>query len=101
MAVFNLDVSCALYIIQQRHFCVNIEFPMLSMLSAYETILTAKRDVARTRRAMMEGMVSTGLPTAVSAKKRDLDDMDDDENMEDSADSHGEVARMPLAPFTD
>lgn len=102
MVMFGLDAGSALYVIQQRRFCINIESSLWDILCSFESILTAKRDVERTRREASRNSALECSPLAATAKKRNLDDRDDDEITRDDMDlDEEEDARKPLAPFRD
>ena len=107
MAMFNVSAADALHAVQQRRLCVNLGIFMLNMLLSFESILTAKRDVVRTRRAMIvnsSNFASAGprLTIHSTAKKRSRDDLDDDdETMETTLRIDEGIDRRSLAPFED
>lgn len=111
MVMLNMDAGHATRLTQQHRFCVSIEDPLKRILLAFESILSAKRDVERTRRANTQTGTATLAPPAVSSvllsKKRSFADRrDDDADMSDAdmdVDSEGDIfsERKPIAPFQD
>lgn len=104
MVMFNMDATSALKILQNRRFCVCVEDDLGQLLVSFESILEAKRDVERVRRASIADS-DLALPPVSAPKKRNLADSYDDEEMEDSfMDVDGSEEwdiRKPLAPFQD
>ena len=103
MAMFNLRAETALYVVQQRRFCVNIEAHLWHILCCFDSILKAKRDVEKERRSESTDSTSQGpLLASTSSKKRNLNDRDDDAITRDGMDIDDiESDRTPLAPFRD
>ena len=101
MAMFDLDIPTALQLVQNRRFSISHESPFWSALSSFGGILKAKRDVQKANRAMTSA--SAGLPAAaMPSKKRNLNDLEDDEMIDDAGDiGDDEPDRRPLAPFQD
>ncbi|KAI9923827.1 hypothetical protein ASPWEDRAFT_172017 [Aspergillus wentii DTO 134E9] len=105
MVMLNLDVSNALHVVQQRRFCVSIEEPLRQLLAFFESILVAKRDVEKAKRAAIANSNLATPPMQIS-KKRSFDDRHGDETMKDDdmeMDEDGDLAidRRPMAPFRD
>ncbi|KAJ6013596.1 hypothetical protein N7540_008187 [Penicillium herquei] len=110
MTMMNQGALEATRMIQQHRFCVSIEDAVKRLLTAFDSILCAKRDVERVKQAAAESniMASTNLAPVSLAKKRsfqvcrDADAMMDDGDMDmdmDNGDYSSE--RMPMAPFRD
>lgn len=51
MAMFNLDMPNAMWSVQHRRFCINVDETVQNMLTSFETILDAKRQVTKARQA--------------------------------------------------
>jgi serine/threonine/tyrosine-interacting protein len=110
MVMLNINAAEATYMIQQRRFCASIEDPMKRILAAFESILSAKRDVERARHTIPPHIAATLAPPSSSpilTKKRSFQDhrnddhlMDDDE-MEVDGDGDPFFERKPSAPFQD
>ncbi|KAJ5793848.1 hypothetical protein N7457_000447 [Penicillium paradoxum] len=109
MVMLNIGSHEATHMIQQRRFCASIEDAMRFVLTAFESILSAKRDVERAKRKSVPHAAATLAPPSLSpilAKKRSFQDhRDDDVAMEDDMDMDGDVdpfdERKPSAPFQD
>lgn len=111
MAMLNMDSGQALHLTQQHRFCVSIEDPLKRILFAFESILSAKRDVERARRSNTQtgaaSLAPPPMPPVLLSKKRSFADRyDDDTNMVDGdmeVDGDGDFfsARKPIAPFQD
>ena len=111
MAMLNMDTAHAKAMAQQRRFCVSIDDPMAQILFSFESILAAKRDVERTRRANIQTGATTlappPIPPVMLAKKRSFADRQfEDTRMADcEMDVDDDVAslldRKPVAPFQD
>ncbi|KAJ6041794.1 uncharacterized protein N7446_012860 [Penicillium canescens] len=111
MVMLNVDVVEAIHMIQQRRFCSSIEDPMKRILEAFGSILSAKRDVERSRHVAAPRGAATLAPPSppqVLTKKRSFQDHRDD----DLALGDGEMdvdgvedawfsERKPNAPFQD
>lgn len=91
MVMFNMNAKSALYVVHQRRFCANVDPSLWDMLSAFESILVAKRDVEQSRRAALAYSGSgPALPPAAAPTKRTMD-----------LDDEMEFDRTPIAPFQD
>ncbi|KAJ5420963.1 hypothetical protein N7465_003482 [Penicillium sp. CMV-2018d] len=111
MVMLNIQSVEATHMIQQRRFCVSIEDTMKYILTAFETILSAKRDVERAKKYTVRGAASLAPPSAppMLAKKRSFQDhrnddlvMDEGEMDVDEDDNEDPFyARKPNAPFQD
>lgn len=111
MVMLNMDAGHATRMTQQHRFCVCIEDTMKRVLSAFESILSAKRDVERAKRTHTSTGAATlappPVPPVLLSKKRSFADRrDDDVNMADGdMDVDGEedllLERKPIAPFQD
>ncbi|KAJ5301372.1 hypothetical protein N7508_006235 [Penicillium antarcticum] len=110
MVMLNVDVNEAIHMIQQRRFCSSIEDPMKRILEAFDSILSAKRDVEKSRHVVAPRAAATLAPPSQSQvlmKKRSFQDhRDDDLTVEDGEmDIDGEetwfAERKPNAPFQD
>ncbi|KAJ5167013.1 uncharacterized protein N7482_005794 [Penicillium canariense] len=111
MVMLNLDAVHAMHTVQQHRFCVSIEDPMKRILTAFESILAAKRDVKSARCTNIQSGATTLAPPPVPpmllAKKRSFADRQ--ENDTDLADGDMDVDgeadlpldRTPCAPFQD
>jgi serine/threonine/tyrosine-interacting protein len=94
MVLFGVDVVTAMQIIQSQRFCIAPEDGMKNMLTTFEDVLKAKRDVSMQKTQSLAANTNTGL-------KRNVDMMyDDDDEMEDGTDQ-SDVAgtRKEWAPF--
>jgi serine/threonine/tyrosine-interacting protein len=93
MILFGVDVVSAMQIIQSQRFCIAPEDGMKNMLTTFEDVLTAKRQVT---------MQNQGV-TDINKKKakRNVDTMyaDEDEMMDDEFSSEDNGARRDWAPF--
>ncbi|CAG8144293.1 unnamed protein product [Penicillium olsonii] len=111
MVMLNLGAVEATHTIQQRRFCVSIEDNLKRTLAAFESILSAKRDVEHAKHAIPPRInATTSLappsPSPVLAKKRSFQDhMDDYHTMDEEMDVDGDedpfFERKPDAPFQD
>ncbi|CAG8943623.1 unnamed protein product [Penicillium salamii] len=111
MVMLNLSALEAIHTIQQRRFCVSIEDPMKRTLAAFESILSAKRDVERVKhtippRINVPATLAPPSPSPVLAKKRSFQDHREDyhamdDEMEVDGDEDSFVERKPNAPFQD
>ncbi|KAJ5097167.1 hypothetical protein N7456_007888 [Penicillium angulare] len=110
MAMLNHDALFATRMIQQHRFCVSIEEPLKRVLSAFESILAAKRDVERARRMTVSSSAPSLAPPPAQpllAKKRSFqvrqeeDAAMDDGGMDMDMDDDSMVDRKPVAPFQD
>lgn len=103
MAMFSLKADKAMKAVQSQRFCVTLDEGWRLLFSSFETILEAKRDVERVRRANLSRSVSSSS----ASKKRNLDDSHVEEVMEgsmmdmDGSEYEGWEARKPVAPFQD
>lgn len=100
MVMFNLEFSQALQTAHLQRFCIDMDEQAKLILSSFESILTAKRDVESSRRM---ASANPGLATmATTNKKRYFEPPND---MEDSMDmdSHESLfsGRRGTAPFQD
>lgn len=101
MVMFNMDFAQALQIVQFQRFCIDLDEPLKHILSSFESILDAKRDVEKSRRT---ASANPGLATLATTnnKKRDLEDSNDMEDSMDMDDHEGLVLdRRGTAPFQD
>ncbi|KAJ5940949.1 hypothetical protein N7516_001117 [Penicillium verrucosum] len=110
MVMLNIPSVEAAHMIQERRFCVSIEDSMKCILTAFDTILSAKRDVERAKKLTVRGAASLAPPSAplVLAKKRSFQDhrnddpvMDEGEMDVDDDEDDPFYARNPNAPFQD
>ncbi|KAJ5158287.1 Protein-tyrosine/Dual-specificity phosphatase [Penicillium coprophilum] len=109
MVMLNVHSAEATHMIQQRRFCVSIEDNMKCILAAFESILSAKRDVERARQIIVRGAATLAPPSAppLLTKKRSFQDHKDDDiaigedEMDMDADEDPFYDRMPNAPFQD
>lgn len=114
MVMLDLNATQATTAVLERRFCANIEGPMRRILSSFESILSAKRDVKRAACTHAQTgatiLAPRPVPASVLSKKRSFadrqDDGDDDVDMADG-DLDFEVKndqrseRRPFAPFKD
>lgn len=104
MTMFSLDANMAMRVLQNRRFCVTIEDGLRQLLESFESILEAKRDVERVRRA---AIANSGLApsSATAPRKRNLADSHVDEVTEysvtDMDESEERNGRRRVAPFQD
>ena len=109
MVMLNIETVEATHMVQQRRFCVSIEDPMKYILTAFESILSAKRDVERAKRMTVCGASTLAPPPLppLLAKKRSFQDHRDDTlaigegEMDMDMDEDPFYERKPLAPFQD
>ncbi|KAJ5332464.1 hypothetical protein MYU51_019163 [Penicillium brevicompactum] len=111
MVMLNMSSADATHSIQQRRFCVSIEDPMKRILSAFESILSAKRDVEHAKHSMpprinVPATLAPPSSSPVLTKKRSFQDhradchvMDDEMEVDEEDDPFFE--RKPNAPFQD
>lgn len=109
MVMLNIQSVEATHMIQQRRFCVSIEDTMKYILTAFESILSAKRDVERAKRVTGRGAATLAPPSQppTITKKRSFHDHRDDAlatgegemDMDEDEDPYYE--RKPNAPFQD
>lgn len=93
MILFGVDVVSAMQIIQSQRFCIAPEDGMKNMLTTFEDVLTAKREVT---------MQTHGITNELNKKsKRNIDMMYDDDNemMDGEVISEDNGARKDWAPF--
>lgn len=115
MVMLGLSAAQALTALLERRFCASIDGTMRSILSSFESILSAKRDVKRAGHTHSQTGASTlaplSVPPALLSKKRSFanrqnDDDDDDIVMGDGdmifeAKDDPQSGRRPFAPFKD
>jgi hypothetical protein len=111
MAMLNMDTLPATRMLQQRRFCISIDDAMTQILLSFESILAAKRDVERARRANIQIGAATlappPIPPVMLAKKRSFADrqFEDTQMAGCEMDIDDEVGslldRKPMAPFQD
>ena len=112
MAMYSTDLVKAVQIVQAQRFAVAFDDPLRNLLSTYEIMLKAKRDVIQADSRMAghggAGALVTGNRTLegfASSSKRTLDDAyDDDIDMnggEEHMDHERFERRMGSAPFHD
>ncbi|CAI7642772.1 unnamed protein product [Penicillium pancosmium] len=110
MAMLNMETVPATRMLQQRRFCISIDDAMTRILLSFESILAAKRDVERSRRANIQTGAATlappPIPPVMLAKKRSFADRQfEDTQMagcEMDIDDVGSLLdRKPMAPFQD
>ncbi|CAG8908008.1 unnamed protein product [Penicillium egyptiacum] len=109
MVMLNIESVAATHMIQQRRFCVSIEDTMKYILTAFESILSAKRDVERAKRITVRGASSLAPPSLppMLTKKRSFRDHADDAlatgegEMDMDMDEDPFHERKPNAPFQD
>ncbi|OGE56653.1 hypothetical protein PENARI_c003G04824 [Penicillium arizonense] len=110
MVMLNVDVVEAIHMIQQRRFCSSIEDPMKRILEAFGSILSAKRDVERSRHVAAPRGAATLAPPSppqVLTKKRSFQDHRDDGlalgdgEMDVDQEDAWFSERKPNAPFQD
>ncbi|CAI7628633.1 unnamed protein product [Penicillium glandicola] len=109
MVMLNVDSIEATHMIQQRRFCVSIEDNMKCILTAFESILSAKRDVERVKRITVRGAATLAPPSLppTLTKKRSFQDHRDDDlavgegEMDMDGDEDPFYERKPNAPFQD
>lgn len=109
MVMLNVGSIEASQMIQQRRFCVSVDDTMKCILVAFESILSAKRDVERAKRNTVlcgGATLAPPAPPPMLAKKRSFQDhRDDDVAMEIDMSMDGDedpfYERKPNAPFQD
>lgn len=111
MVMLNMSAVDATHSIQQRRFCASIEDPMKRILSAFDSILSAKRDVERAKNAIpprinVPATLAPPSSSPILAKKRSFQDHREDcQVMEDEMEVDEEddpfFERKPMAPFQD
>ncbi|KAJ5493898.1 Protein-tyrosine/Dual-specificity phosphatase [Penicillium fimorum] len=109
MVMLNVHSAEATHMIQQRRFCVSIEDNMKCILAAFESILSAKRDVQRAVQTTVRGAATLAPPSAppILTKKRSFQDHRDDDlavgdgEMDMDVDGDPFYERKPNAPFQD
>jgi hypothetical protein len=109
MVMLNVGVAEAIHIVQQRRFCSSIEDPMKRILEAFDSILSAKRDVEQSKHVTAPRGAATLAPPPppqVLTKKRSFQDhREDDLALDEEMDVDGEEnwfhERKPNAPFQD
>lgn len=95
MVMFNLDLATATSVVQQRRFSISIDDKMRHLMSNFESILAAKRDVECTRRA-------AATPETILSKKRaHVDSLGSDDEMDIDEGPNSTDGRKPVAPFKD
>ena len=112
MAMYSKDLVTTIQIVQAQRFAVAFDDSLRNLLSSYEVILRAKRDVIQHNTQLITGnQTSNGTSYTDDAKngrKRSIDETagDDDESMEmnffnDRINENGNVRREGVAPFQD
>ncbi|KAJ5771312.1 uncharacterized protein N7511_003363 [Penicillium nucicola] len=110
MVMLNFDVNEAVHMIQQRRFCSSIEDPMRRILDAFDSILSAKRDVEKSKHSVAPRAAATLAPPSQSqvlTKKRSFQEQRDDDipfdegEMEIDGEETFFMERKPSAPFQD
>lgn len=83
MAMYSKDLVTAIQIVQAQRFAVAFDDSLRHLLSTYETILAARRDVVQASRTQQGPDANTaGMApvTQISSGKRTFDEVDDDED---------------------
>ncbi|KAJ5391751.1 hypothetical protein N7509_007241 [Penicillium cosmopolitanum] len=111
MAMLNMETVPATRMLQQRRFCISIDDAMTRILLSFESILAAKRDVERSRRAYIQTGAATlappPIPPVMLAKKRSFADRQFEDTqmagceMDIDDDVGSLLDRRPMAPFQD
>lgn len=114
MVMLNMNAIQATKMVQEYRFCVNIGDPIMRILSSFDSILSAKRDVERSRRAHTQNGVAALAPPPVppmllSSKRsfavRQYDNDSDVDmaggDMEIDGDDDLQSLRKSFAPFQD
>lgn len=109
MVMLNIQSAEAIHMIQQRRFCVSIEDNLKYVLSSFESILSAKRDVERAKGITVRGAPSLAPPSPpqMLTRKRSFQDHRNDDvafeegEMDMDEDDDPFYARKPNAPFQD
>lgn len=94
MVLFGVDVVNAVHIMQSQRFCIAPEDGMKNMLTTFDDVLKAKREISMQQ--------AQGLAASTTTKsKRSVDEMyDSDDAMEDGADESNDLGvRKDWAPF--
>lgn len=104
MVMLNLSMSDAAQMAQSRRFSVSLEEPSRQLLSCFESILNAKRDVEKANRFLLANQASRDGARTIS-RKRSFDchfdaSMSDDGMEADSIDDNCGERRLS-APFQD
>lgn len=98
MVMFNLDLTTATNMVQQRRFSISIDEKMRQLMASFEAILVAKQDVEKARRA---AAVDAGMQVSKKRSRPDLVDSDGDCEMDADGSQDSPTGRKPLAPFKD
>ncbi|KAJ5451912.1 Protein-tyrosine/Dual-specificity phosphatase [Penicillium cf. griseofulvum] len=109
MVMLNVQWAEATHMVQQRRFCTSIEDNMKCILAAFESILSAKRDVERAKQIIVRGAATLAPPSVppMLTKKRSFQDHRDDDlaigdgEMDMDGDEDPFYERKPNAPFQD
>ena len=112
MAMYSMDLIRAVQIVQAQRFAVAFDDPLRNLLSTYEIMLKAKRDVIQADSRMAghgdAGALVTGNKRSegfASSSKRTLDDAYDDDIDMNGGEAHMDherfERRMGSAPFHD
>lgn len=108
MAMINLDLFTAIHAIQSHRFCISIEEQMRHALLSFQSILQAKRDVAKASPPKFGPYLDVPTDSKLT-RKRSIDDLgtEMDASMDTSADMNAEmdserfICRESSAPFQD
>lgn len=116
MVMFNLDMPNAMWSVQHRRFCISVDETVQSMLTSFETILDAKRQVTKAHQAENSAgpgaaRLSPGDQAARIQRKRSFIDRDDisgvdtnggmDVDGNTAAEDNSEHVKQKPAPFID
>ncbi|PYH98578.1 dual specificity protein phosphatase 3 [Aspergillus ellipticus CBS 707.79] len=102
MVMFNIGVSQAIHIVQSQRFCLDLDDSSTQLLSAFEAILNAKRDVEKAKQTASRGFHFTR--SMERSKKRGMSEIDGDGDLDIDMVNMAEGQnhdRKPSAPFQD
>ncbi|KAL6719956.1 hypothetical protein ACLMJK_001877 [Lecanora helva] len=110
MAMYAVDVVRAIQVVQAQRFAVAFDDSMRNLLSTYDTMLQAKRDVVQASAAVLDSTKGLGNSEfgeeghngIAKSSKRSLEDAyDDDMDVEEENDIERFDGRSGSAPFQD
>ncbi|PWY77486.1 dual specificity protein phosphatase 3 [Aspergillus heteromorphus CBS 117.55] len=97
MVMFDINIPQALQIVQSQRFCLDLDDAATQLLTSFEAILNAKRDVEKANQSVANGLPSSSSTTP--SRKREMSDTDGAGDMD--MDDMDVAQRRAFAPFKD
>ncbi|KAL3467581.1 protein-tyrosine phosphatase-like protein [Aspergillus heterothallicus] len=101
MVMLNMELGYALNFLHSQRFCIDMEDGLRPLLSAFEGILVAKRDVENARKAVGPNSNLAAPKMTLSKKRSFADQVENEPPGYESMEVEFSADRKPLAPFQD